>query len=611
MNNSRVLEYILRLKDEASKEAEKAAKNIDGAMRDAQKGSLMFAGALAGVALATKKVVDNIADMEMLRSSFDTLTGSAEQGAAVFKELSDFAAKTPFNTQDLAKATQTMLSFGISADDSLQNLKMLGDISMGNSQKLSLLSLAFSQVTSTGRLMGQDLLQMINSGFNPLAIISQKTGKSMAVLKKEMEQGAISAEMVRDAMVTATSAGGLFFGGMERGSRTITGLISTLGDTFWETMRSIAGFSEEGELVIGGLADTVRNALTSIITFIEEHKETFVAFFKDSFQWAMDNLPIVIGIIAGGLIPTLYGLAGGIYTVMAPLIPFMVIGAALGVLIQLIVDKLGGWEQAQTKVGEAANTLWTKLQEVWDWIVATIKPTLDAVYAELAKFWEEIEPQYSEAMEKMRIITEVFFEYLKPIINMYVEYWKMQWENVKLIIGIAWELIKVIVRTAWSYIETIIKVGLALMQGDWKGAWTAITDMFKTQWTIMEEFIKGVWGRIKSYVASGVNGLIDIINGFIDGVNKLSIDGKGFSINRLSPVSFDKGGWVNSSGLAMVHKGEYVLSRDMLAGRQPVASNVNNYSQPISVNAVINNQMDAFELAHILGFELDVRRAYV
>ena len=77
--------------------------------------------------------------------------------------------------------------------------------------KLSSLTLAFSQVQSTGRLMGQDLLQMIGQGFNPLQIISEKTGRSMADLKKDMENGAISADMVTEAFKIATSEGGRFF----------------------------------------------------------------------------------------------------------------------------------------------------------------------------------------------------------------------------------------------------------------------------------------------------------------------------------------------------------------------------------------------------------------
>jgi len=178
-------------------------------------------------------------DMEMQQAAFETMLGSADKAKKLLFDLNDLAASTPFQMTDLADATKTMLAFGISNEKVLPNLKMLGDIAGGNSDKLKSLTLAFSQIQSTGRLMGQDLLQLINSGFNPLSIIAEKTGKTMAVLKKEMEQGAISADMVTDAFETATQEGGLFFGGMERASLTFNGLMSTLVDNVVMLGRSI------------------------------------------------------------------------------------------------------------------------------------------------------------------------------------------------------------------------------------------------------------------------------------------------------------------------------------------------------------------------------------
>lgn len=101
----------------------------------------------------------------------------------------------------------------------MPNIKALGDIAMGDRNKLNSLTLAFSQMTASGRLMGQDLLQMINAGFNPLSEISRKTGKSIGVLKEEMEKGKISAEMVTQAFYSATQAGGQFHGMTERWDR--------------------------------------------------------------------------------------------------------------------------------------------------------------------------------------------------------------------------------------------------------------------------------------------------------------------------------------------------------------------------------------------------------
>lgn len=221
---------------------------------------------------ATVFAVKTAADLQSLSTSFETLTGSAEKGRKVFMDLKKMGATTPFEVTDLAKATQTMLAFGINVDKTQEYLKMLGDVSMGNRDKLSGLALAFSQVQSTGRLMGQDLLQMINQGFNPLTIIAQKTGKSMSTLKKEMEDGKISAEMVADAFKTATSEGGLFYQGMDRGAKTLGGTFSTLMDNIKIMASGLAGLSEEGTIVEGSLLDLTQkgvNALNEALSKID------------------------------------------------------------------------------------------------------------------------------------------------------------------------------------------------------------------------------------------------------------------------------------------------------------------------------------------------------
>ena len=170
------------------------------------------------------------AQMEQYNAGFTTMLGSAEKAQKLMGDLKGFAAKTPFELTDLANASTTLLAFGEDVEQLMPDLKMLGDISLGNAEKFKGLALVFGQVQSQGRLMGQDLLQMINQGFNPLQIISEKTGKSVATLKDEMAKGQITFEMVADAMKTVTSEGGQFYNAMETQSKTLTGQWSTLKD---------------------------------------------------------------------------------------------------------------------------------------------------------------------------------------------------------------------------------------------------------------------------------------------------------------------------------------------------------------------------------------------
>jgi len=179
------------------------------------------------------------ASMEDLQMQFEVLLGNQEAAIALTTEVKKLADVSPYMTQDLAASSSLLMGFGVAAQEILPDLKLLGDVAMGNRDRFGRMSLAFAQVMSAGKLMGQDLLQFINAGFNPLQIISEKTGKSMAVLRKEMEAGSITSKMVRDAFVTATSEGGRFFKGMEKGASTFNGMLSTLKDSFMRLLETI------------------------------------------------------------------------------------------------------------------------------------------------------------------------------------------------------------------------------------------------------------------------------------------------------------------------------------------------------------------------------------
>jgi tape measure domain-containing protein len=217
------------------KEATQTLKDSFGSL-----GKAMTVGVtLPLVAMATAGVKYN-AELESYNANLTTLLGgNKKQAEELLQTLKETAKTTPYETSQLVKATQTMMAFGISAKDAKKYLNQIGDISMGNAEKLSGLTLAFSQVQSAGRLTGQDLLQMINQGFNPLNIISKETGESMASLKERMSQGGVSAQEVAKAFEIATSKGGLFYKGMDKGSKTTEGRISTLKDSFKEMTGSL------------------------------------------------------------------------------------------------------------------------------------------------------------------------------------------------------------------------------------------------------------------------------------------------------------------------------------------------------------------------------------
>jgi tape measure domain-containing protein len=207
-----------------------------------------------------KQIVKTRSEIESLEVSFQTLTGSMETGTALLNEIKEFAVSTPMMLGDLAKGAQTLLGFNIEAEKVMPILKQIGDISMGDAQKFNSLTLAFSQMSSTGKLMGQDLLQMINAGFNPLTEIAAKTGKTVGELKEEMAAGKITVEMVADAFASATSEGGKFYQMLEKQSQTLGGAISNLQGAVEDALNELGEKTQGVVLSAVNLAtDLVKN----------------------------------------------------------------------------------------------------------------------------------------------------------------------------------------------------------------------------------------------------------------------------------------------------------------------------------------------------------------
>lgn len=227
--------------EKAFSSAQKAAQNFEKVMSTAGKKvsdigqKMQDAGSkLTGVTTAFAGVaamgVKYNASMETYSTSFETMTGSAEKAAEIMQQLQKIGAETPFEFEDLAKTTNTLMQFGFTADEAIESMQMLGDISQGSAQKMDSITRAFGKMSSSGKVSLEDINMMIDAGFNPLQEISQTTGESMADLYARISDGAMSVDEITASMQRATSEGGMYFQSMDKQSQTFSGQLSTLSD---------------------------------------------------------------------------------------------------------------------------------------------------------------------------------------------------------------------------------------------------------------------------------------------------------------------------------------------------------------------------------------------
>lgn len=219
-------------------------------------------------------------EIEKLETSLTTFVGNKAEADALIASI----RKIPMSIKDLSGAAETMMGFGVATNEVAEDLEAIGNIARGDSQRFQSLSLAFSQASSTGKLMGQDFLQMVNAGFNPLDQIAKTTGKDMATLKKEMSEGAISAEMMRQAFIDATSEGGKFNGMLEAQSKTMAGSYNELQRAIDDMFNKI-GENTEGIMkgaidvatVLAKNYETVGNVLLQLVATYGSYKAAVMA----------------------------------------------------------------------------------------------------------------------------------------------------------------------------------------------------------------------------------------------------------------------------------------------------------------------------------------------
>lgn len=200
----------------------------------AKGGLSVLGGAVAGVAaamgVAVTAGVKYNASIETYQTSFEVMTGSAEKAADVIERLKKVGSETPFELPELADTTQLLMNYGFTADEAMDSMMMLGDISQGSADKMSRIAMAYGQMSSAGKVSLEDVKQMIEAGFNPLQEISDSTGESISSLYDRISKGTLSVDEITASMKRATSEGGKYFKSMEKQSQTINGLISTLKD---------------------------------------------------------------------------------------------------------------------------------------------------------------------------------------------------------------------------------------------------------------------------------------------------------------------------------------------------------------------------------------------
>lgn len=485
--------------EEAGEKAEKASGGwtvLKGVMADLASSAIK--AAVSTVVDGAKKMVSAGLEynqaMEGYVTNFTTMLGGSSNAAnGMVGSLQKLASATPLAMSDLAGGAQTLLAFGVASDDVSGTLQRLGDISLGNADKMQSLARAYGKATAQGKLTGETVQMMIDAGWNPLIDICDQTGESMEDVQKRMAAGSISAEELTQAVNHATDAGGKFAGGMEAASKTVAGLTSTLQDNvnamLGELMQPVS------DAMLSTLLPTAIDAVDQLTTAFEDEGidgfsrvagSLIASLSAQLVSYAPQAIPAAlafIGALVMGLLSALPDLTGTAIELVGALLLGIadqlpgIITAAMSALLG-IVGKITSPESI-TLLIQAAMQLMLALARG---LIAAIPQLIDAVPGIITN------------------LVESFYAMLPEIIGV----------GIEIVIALASGLVSNaghIIAAVPRLVETIVRGFLAAVKSYW--------DIGKSIVDGIRQGITEQWQRLKSDVSNLFTGLVSWIKNLL------------------------------------------------------------------------------------------------
>lgn len=506
-------------------------KTVGDAVTNVGKKVSVLSGAIAG--LFTVGVKYN-AELETTTKAFETFMGSAEDAAKAIEEIKKQSKTSPFDTKELIKANQYLVSGGIEAENARKTISALADaiaLTGGGNDELNRMAYNLQQIKGLGKASSADIKQFGMAGIAIYDILAETTGKNVEELKK-MD---ITYEDLSEALIKASSEGGKYYNGQATMADTLNGKISRLKKTFQDLMGELSEslmpiidkFTNKLQGLVEwfqGLDDNQKSLITKIGLFITALGPALVIIgklitFGSTIFGILSKITAAIGSASAGV--------GGLSAVLTALT------GPIGIVIGIISALAAGFVLLWNKSESFRNSM----KEVGASIVQTynehIKPTIDNIMEILSMLWHDvIVPIAKYLWEKFGpILEKVFVAAGQVIANVF-------------------DKVGIILHALTGVLKGIIQFITGVFTGDWKKAWEGIQTIFGN-----------VFEGLKSLFKTPINWIISKLNSFIDGINKISIPdwvpdvgGKGINIPKIPQLA--KGGIIDKATLAMIGEGK-------------------------------------------------------
>jgi tape measure domain-containing protein len=430
---------------------------------------------IAGLGAAAVKAA---ADLETMETQFISLTGGAEQAAAMVDQLNQFAAATPFQIEEIAGAARQLLAAGTDISQVNEQLQFLGDIAATSGASIEEITAIFAKVQAKGKVELENLNQLAERGIPIFKALSDATG----LPADKLGAGAVSVQQFNDVLKGFAQEGGFAAGAMERLSQTAAGKFSTAMDNLKQ-----AG-AEIGRILlpyVTAAIDKVTELAAKFMNLDEGTQKTIVA----------------IAGIAAAIGPAI--MAFGAYSkAMAGIQVAMAAAKAAGIALNatLLTNPITG-------VAVAIAAAIALIIANWDQIHAYFTS------GDGSKTWDQLKQTVASAVDAIKEIWTMFVGFLQVV-------WNQFGDDFIGIVGNVMDMVFGIFRGVLGIIGNLFQAFSSLLKGDWKSALGYLANISITIWqTITRTFLGALEtlgrGLDAFLTAVGVN---SNIGGWLDGL---------------------------------------------------------------------------------------------
>lgn len=494
---------------------DKASENFESTLNGlAATSGVVFASLAAGIGIAVSKA----ADMESIEIAFTTILKSADLAKKTIADLNDFAAKTPYQFDEIAKASKSLLAFGVSAKDLQNELKAIGDISSGVGAPIGEIAELYGKAKVQGRLFAEDINQLTGRGIPIIQELAKQFGVSTEQVRGLVESGKVGFSNLQEAFKSMTSEGGQFNNMMDAQSQSLNGLFSTLKDVGNATMRTIG---EQFIPLLKSLVNALIPFLTKIQEWVKEHPKlttaiVLIATTLAFLTFAVTTLTIAwvaLTAVSLPLIGTIALIVGGIMLL-------------IGIVVLLItqwdnIKRIAGvvWGAIKDTVMTAVNAIVGFVTGLWE----SIKTAFINFGAFISQLWQAFWNTILMAFQVIGFLLsgnilgllDMIFPAWQEKLGGISEVWNTVWGAIRDFFMQIWAVIKGIfdglvlhLTTQFNLVKDTILAILSAINSVWSSIWQGISDVFTTVWTNIVETIKSA----VDFVADQVNRLISLIN---------------------------------------------------------------------------------------------------